>query len=168
METPKPTNGSPTPGPREPARPPGKEPSSSAIRTVKLELLRHGPAHNYLLSPLTQYLALCGNHDAQTVGVGVEHRALLLRIQQMRYEMGPAMAAAALREASEEVTRLLASIPSLTAELATSDPEEGKRKIHLRIVLSSSELALLPFELAKAYTGPPARGRGPPSRAVRT
>jgi hypothetical protein len=32
------------------------------MRTITLELLRHGPAHNQLLSPLTPCLALCENH----------------------------------------------------------------------------------------------------------
>ena len=39
------------------------------MRTITLELLRHGPTHNQLLSPLTQYLALCQNHSAVTVRV---------------------------------------------------------------------------------------------------
>jgi len=37
------------------------------MRTLTLELLRHGPAHNQLLSPLTPYLALCENHPAVTL-----------------------------------------------------------------------------------------------------
>ena len=37
------------------------------MRTITLELVRHGPAHNQLLSPLTQYLALCENHPAVTL-----------------------------------------------------------------------------------------------------
>ena len=31
------------------------------IGTLKLELLRSGPSHNQLLSPLTAYIALCGS-----------------------------------------------------------------------------------------------------------
>ena len=37
------------------------------IQNVKLELLRPGPAHNQLLSPLTPYLALCGADGPVTV-----------------------------------------------------------------------------------------------------
>ena len=37
------------------------------MRTVTLRAGRHGPAHNQLLSPLTQYLALCENHPAVTL-----------------------------------------------------------------------------------------------------
>ena len=39
------------------------------MHTITLELLRHGPAHNQLLSPLTPYLALCENHGAVTMHV---------------------------------------------------------------------------------------------------
>jgi hypothetical protein len=123
------------------------------MRTVTLELLRHGPAHNQLLSPLTPYLALCGNHDAETVNVGFEHLQLMRRIEQLRYMGGARMASMARGEAAQEVTRLLASIHSLTAELSTSDPEEERRMVHLRLVLSASELSLLPFEMANAYSG---------------
>ena len=41
----------------------------SEIRNVKLELLRSGPAHNQLLSPLTPYLALCGAEGPVTATV---------------------------------------------------------------------------------------------------
>jgi hypothetical protein len=63
------------------------------------------------------------------------------------------MASVARGEATQEVTRLLASIHSLTAELSTSDPQAEGHMVHLRLVLSASELALLPFELANAYRG---------------
>ena len=55
-------------------------------RTLTLELLRHGPAHNQLLSPLTPYLALAGNHGAQTVNLPFEHRDFLLRQRALRYQ----------------------------------------------------------------------------------
>lgn len=129
------------------------------MRTVTLELLRHGPAHNQLLSPLTPYLALCGNHDAETVHVGFEHLQLTRSITQLRYAQGSQVASLALMDAAREVSRLLESIHSLTAELASSDPEESQRMVHLRLVLSASELALLPFELATSHTGMPGQGQ---------
>lgn len=127
------------------------------IRTVTLELLRHGPAHNQLLSPLTPYLALCGNHDAETVHVGFEHLQLMRRIRQLRYQEGARPARAAHTEAAEEVARIIASIRSLTAELSSA-PRGEKRLVHLRLVLSASELALLPFELVTAPSGFPGQG----------
>ena len=43
------------------------------IRTVTLEFLRAGPRHNQLLSPLTQYLAVCGDSPAGVVNLPYEH-----------------------------------------------------------------------------------------------
>jgi hypothetical protein len=76
-----------------------------SARTVTLELLRHGPAHNQLLSPLTPYLALCGNHDAETVHVGFEHVQMVRRMRGLRYQDGRAAQGAAIEEASFEVSR---------------------------------------------------------------
>jgi hypothetical protein len=132
-------------------------------RTVRLELLRHGPAHNQLLSPLTAYLALCGNHDAETVHVGFEHVQLLRRMRELRYREGRATEGraerrAALDEAAEEVTRFLSSIRALAAEMSSA-PLGDKRLIHLRLTLSASELSLLPFELARSPAGFPGQGQ---------
>ena len=60
------------------------------VRTITLELLRHGPAHNQLLSPLTQYLALCGNHPATTAVMPFEHSQLLVRLRALAYKDLPA------------------------------------------------------------------------------
>lgn len=127
-------------------------------RTVTLELLRHGPANNQLLSPLTPYLALCGNHDAETVNVGFEHLHMMRRLRQLRYLDGRRAARSALLEASVEVSRLVASIRSLTAEMSSA-PRGDRRLVHLRLVLSASELALLPFELITSPPGFPGRGQ---------
>ena len=66
------------------------------MRTLTLELLRHGPAHNQLLSPLTPYLALCENHPAVTLQLPMEHNQLLHRlgaalldVQRRRRAAGP-------------------------------------------------------------------------------
>lgn len=39
------------------------------IRAVTIELLRAGPPHNQLLSPLTQYLGICGDSQAGMISV---------------------------------------------------------------------------------------------------
>ena len=129
-----------------------------STRTVTLELLRHGPSHNQLLSPLTPYLALCGNHDAKTVHVGFEHGELLRRMRGLRYQDGRAAQGAAVDEVSGEVTRLLAAIPTLTAEIGAA-LRGDERIIHLRLVLSAAELSLLPFELTRAPAGFPGQGQ---------
>src|SRR5580704_18675911 len=127
-------------------------------RTVTLELLRHGPSSNQLLSPLTPYLALSGNHDAETVHVEFEHVQLLRKIRDLRYQGGSGRAAAAIEEASREVSRLIASIRSLTAEMSSA-PRGPDRLIHVRLVLSASELSLLPFELSVSPPGFPGQGQ---------
>ena len=58
------------------------------MRTITLELVRHGPAHNQLLSPLTQYLALCENQPAVTLQLPVEHNQMLYRLSALAYRMG--------------------------------------------------------------------------------
>ena len=57
------------------------------MRTITLELLRHGPAHNQLLSPLTSYLALCENHSAVTMHVPFEHNQFLHRLDALGYRV---------------------------------------------------------------------------------
>ena len=53
-------------------------------RTLTLELIRHGPAHNQLLSQLTQYLALSENGAAETIRLPFDHQDFLLRQEAMR------------------------------------------------------------------------------------
>ena len=55
------------------------------IYPVTLEFLRHGPAHNQLLSPLTRYLALCNSHQAMSVEMPWEHAELAQRLEVLRY-----------------------------------------------------------------------------------
>ncbi|MEX5219180.1 MAG: CHAT domain-containing protein [Nitrospiraceae bacterium] len=130
------------------------------MRTITLELLRHGPTHNQLLSPLTQYLALCQNHSAVTVRVPFEHNQMLYRLRALSYALGPEGRQFQVKDTAQVLGSLLAEIPGLTADMnrwqddANSDPVT-----HLRLVLSASELALLPFELALAPNGFPGAGQ---------
>jgi hypothetical protein len=133
----------------------------SSIHTVVLEILRPGPPHNQLLSPLTLYMALCGEGSPVTFRINFEHHQLLNRLERLRYitEGGAAaiperMRQAELQELGAEVARILAEIPTLTAEI--SEASGGRPQlIHLRLALSGSELALIPFELANAPQGFP-------------
>ncbi|WP_243468942.1 hypothetical protein [Paraburkholderia sp. PGU19] len=58
------------------------------MRKITLELLRHGPPHNQLLSPLTEYIALCENHSAVTLHVPFEHNQMLYRLRALSYQLG--------------------------------------------------------------------------------
>jgi len=128
------------------------------MRTITLELLRHGPPHNQLLSPLTPYLALCENHAAVTVQLSFEHNQFLHRLRALGYRLGEEARAFQLRDTAAALGALLAGVPGLTAELSRQC-EGYEAHTHLRLIVSASELALLPFELALAPNGFPGAGQ---------
>jgi hypothetical protein len=125
------------------------------IKTVRLELLRPGPPHNQLLSPLTSYIALCGDEPPETVHIPFEHYRLLQRIQALRPPSTAAEVQAALTELREDVVAMLAGIRCLATSLAEAHGD-GVELIELELVLSASELSLIPFEVA-FYPGSPTR-----------
>jgi hypothetical protein len=133
------------------------------IQTVVLEMLRAGPAHNQLLSPLTPYIALCGAEGPVTVHIPIEHRQLLIRLGRLRYWSAESVISAEQREAEVldlgmDVGKVLASVPALSPEITAA--RQGKDIIiNLRLVVSGSELALIPFELATAPPGFPGSGQ---------
>ena len=131
------------------------------MRTITLELLRHGPAHNQLLSPLTPYLALCENHGAVTLQIKLEHNQLLHRLRALSYRLGEEARSFQLQDTARLLAELLASIPGLAADLHRCGvlPGEANAPLHLRLVLSASELALLPFELALSPPAWPGAGQ---------
>ena len=130
------------------------------MRTITLELLRHGPAHNQLLSPLTPYLALCEDHEAVTLQVKLEHRSLLHQLRALSYQLGDETRRHQVQDSARFLAELLAQVPGLAAELNRSASNGPlSQPIHLRLVLSASELALLPFELALAPPTWPGAGQ---------
>lgn len=126
------------------------------IQTVSLELIREGPPDNQLLSPLTRYLALCGDFETATVHVPYEHRVFLRRLETLRYENGTAASSlvrqAVLSEVAEDLARILGSIPGLQSSLAIAN-NDIDTLTHLNFVMSPAELAILPFELSKVPVG---------------
>ncbi|MBW0000901.1 MAG: CHAT domain-containing protein [Verrucomicrobia bacterium] len=132
--------------------------SDIQIKLVHVEFLRAGPPHNQLLSPLTEYLAISGDSGAGVVSVPYEHAAFERRLRELRYETGaPADRQAMLHTTGVEMGRILGSVPGLPGALA-SDPNHTSTLVHLRITLSPSELALLPFEIAKVPVSPAVTG----------
>src|SRR5918996_1907335 len=116
----------------------------AGIRNIKLELLRPGPAHNQLLSPLTPYLALCGADGPVTVSMPFEHRQLLSRLERLRYvsegrEIARGQREAEVREMGEAMGRVLGQIPGLVAELGAMRSDTGSL-VHLRLSMSAFEL----------------------------
>lgn len=129
-----------------------------APRAVELQLLRHGPSHNQLLSPLTDYLALCGDHPSSSLRIPLEHSALLTRLRALRYHDSEETRRSQIDETSRIVSDAMASVPGLIAELSSG----GRRRdqlVHLSIATNAAELALVPFELAIAPGGTPGAGQ---------
>jgi CHAT domain/Metallo-beta-lactamase superfamily len=123
--------------------------SDMQIRVVTVEFLRPGPPHNQLLSPLTQYLAICNNSGAGVVTVPWEHAEFERRLRLLRYEAGdPEERRPVLHEIGQQMGNILGAVPGLPGAL-TADPHQLGTMIQLRLTLSASELAMLPFELAK-------------------
>jgi hypothetical protein len=125
------------------------------VRTVALELLRKGPPHNQLLSPLTDYLGLCGNNGATTVHVPYEHEDFLPILQCLRYQDDKHNGTrhSELGKVGIQIGQILGSVSGFNAELNTFS--NNAVLTHLTLVLSASELALLPFELSKVPPGCP-------------
>lgn len=103
----------------------------SEIRSIKLEILRPGPAHNQLLSPLTPYLILCGADGPVTVYLPFEQRQLLVRLERLRYfvegtAVAPSQREAELRELGETIGEMFGQVPALLSELGGVRAERSK------------------------------------------
>jgi hypothetical protein len=127
------------------------------IRTTKLELLRNGPEHNQLLSPLTPYIALCGPWAPQTVTMPFEHRELITRLARLRYGVPAEQREAELTSIGTAVGRVLGAVPGLQTELSDGG-RDGAHLVHLRLSLSALELGMMPFEAAIAPDNLPGSG----------
>ena len=134
------------------------------MRTVDLEFLRQGPAHNRPLSPLTNYLANCGDFATTTVNVPWEHADLMRAMKDLRYTRGLGADTAAERnqkldQLGEEVSELLGGIDGLAANTPSNDAcgsapaASSPALVHLNLIVSASELALVPFELTRVPRG---------------
>ena len=135
---------------------------STEIRSVKLELLRAGPTHNQLLSPVTNYIALCGSDGPVTINIPYEHRQLLMRLKRLKYPLDKDPATddqrqAELRDIGESLGRIFAQVPALISELGAAAADKSSL-VHLSLSMSAFELGLLPFEAAIAADGFPGTG----------
>ena len=126
------------------------------IRTVTVELLRVGPRHNQLISPLTQYLAVYGNAPAGRVTLPYEQGELELRLQELRYGVvdvdDRTRSLKVLEQTGRDIADILGQIPGVSGSMGPLK-ENPEMLTHLRIVLSASELAMLPFEASKVPSG---------------
>lgn len=129
------------------------------MRKITLEFLRHGPSHNQLLSRITNYLALCENYGAQTVQMPFDHGQLMHRLHALGYKSDEGSRAFQLEDTASTLCEVLAQVDGLTAELGRRCRDDGGSVAQLRLVISASELALIPFELANAPHGCPGAGQ---------
>lgn len=137
------------------------------MRDIVLEILRDGPPQNQLLSPLTRYFGLCGEHAAVAVELPFEHAQWLSRTSALTYADSDRTKELQLADVASTLGKVLEQIPGFVAELArchggTRDTTEAQARtgtVHLRLVMNANELALLPFELAWAPRGFPAAGQ---------
>jgi hypothetical protein len=130
-----------------------------------LELLRGGPPHNQLVSPITEYLALCGEAAPHNVRLPFEHRALTDRLRVLRYVLGKGPDPQALRQAElerlgRELGTLFGSVPAFGAEISSIDVPAHGGVVHFRLVLAGNELSLVPWEIVHVPVG--LRGAGLP------
>ena len=119
----------------------------TAIHPVRLEILRHGPPNNQLLSPLTPYLALCESYAARTLTVPWEQRDLVLYARALAYK-AETRRGADIQRLGEQLGELLEGIAGLRDEVGQARTDGAL--VHLRLVLTANELAQVPFELALA------------------
>src|ERR1700760_626417 len=98
------------------------------IRTVSVEFLRAGPRHNQLLSPLTQYLAVCGDSPAGVVNLPYEHAVFERRREELRYAISSdsdSRLRGILDQTGREMANILSLIPGLSGVIsARVDPSE--------------------------------------------
>jgi hypothetical protein len=122
------------------------------IQMVTVEFLRKGPRHNQLLSPLTEYLAVCGDSPAGAVNVPFEQAEFERQRDDLRYGVASEKGTTERRQGvlehtGRQIAQMLAAVPGLPG--AFNSQAKSSEILHLRIVISASELASLPFELAK-------------------
>jgi hypothetical protein len=128
-----------------------------------LELLRGGPAHNQLVSPITEYLALCGDAAPHTLRLPFEQGDLTNRLQLLRYGLGTAQTAEQMRQLelerlSRELATLFGSIPAFAAEISSIELPRNGGVVHCRLVLAGNELGLVPWEIVQVPVGLPGAG----------
>lgn len=134
----------------------------SNVRSIKLELLRPGPAHNQLLSPLTPYIALCNGDGPTTLYMPFEHHQLLNRLERLRYlsdgkEISQQQSDSEVHDLGRLLGGVLSKIPTLISSLGSACCNKNQLT-HLHLSTKAYEISLLPFELSIAADGFPGSG----------
>jgi len=87
-----------------------------------------------------------------------EHNQFLYRLKDLYYKRDESAREFQLFDMGRTIGVLLGQIPGLIAEVSREEYRKGGEGIQLQLILSSSELALLPFELALSSEGLPGAG----------
>ncbi|MEW6599698.1 MAG: CHAT domain-containing protein, partial [Nitrospirota bacterium] len=111
-------------------------------------------------------MALCGEGSPITFNINVEHHQLLSRLECLRYVTADGQGGvavpdrireAAVSEIGREISQILSKVQTLLAEewkavgkAGSKTGHAGSQMVHLRLILSGSELSLIPFEMAIA------------------
>jgi hypothetical protein len=144
------------------------------MHEIKLELIRPGPSHNQLLSPLTQYTALCGDGEPITFSIDLEQHELMDILARLRYYeqhesdvlgIPESVREATVKEIGRRLEHLFGHLTNLLVEegramgtIINTDRWKKDPLIHLRLISSASELAYLPFEMAISPAASPSEG----------
>lgn len=133
----------------------------SRVPSVTLELLRGGPPHNQLISPITDYLALCGDASPHVLRLPFEHRDVTERLRALRYERADASGQGErtfeLHRLGRDIGAILGAVPAFASEMTGLRPD-GDEVVHLQLVLTGNELSILPWEASHIPTGLPGAG----------
>lgn len=132
----------------------------SSTTGFTLELLRGGPPHNQLLSPTTEYFALCGDAAPHLLRIPIEHRDLSDRLATLGYDsrVTDELRQAEIARFGRDLGATLGGIPNFGHEIQNLCGHDGAALVHIRLVLAGNELAAIPWELAHVPTSLPAAG----------
>ena len=149
----------------------------TVFHDVKLEIVRPGPPHNQLLSPLTLYTALCGESAPVNFTIELEQHQLLDRLFALTllHQGWSANSMVAEKIRQNAVTDMGQTVGQILSKLQNLLFEQGRafgqaicdqngkpsseHMVHLRLVSSASELANIPFEMAISPSATPAEGK---------
>ncbi|WP_428663046.1 CHAT domain-containing protein [Runella sp.] len=122
----------------------------SVSNSMTIELLRTGTPHNQTLSPGITYLALSEDKPPTEFRIELEQYKFSRYLQLLRYQSGiKAIPIQLAKEALQAIiTKIFEEIPALQAKTGCNDSW-----LHLRLIMSPRELAMLPFELALTPNG---------------
>ncbi|MVM28909.1 CHAT domain-containing protein [Spirosoma sp. HMF4905] len=123
---------------------------SSGSNAMAIELLRTGTPHNQTLSPGVTYLALSEDQPPTEFRIELEQYKFSRYLQLLRYQVGIKTIPIQLaKEALQEIiTKIFEGIPALQAKTGCNNSW-----LHIRLIMTPRELAMLPFELALTPNG---------------